>query len=45
MYKIDKIQGCNVQHREYIFYNNFIWSIIYKNIESLWGTPETNIIL
>ena len=28
-----------------IFYNNFKWSIIYKNIKSLCCPPETNIIL
>ena len=28
-----------------IFYNNFIWSIIYKNIKSLCCTPEINIRL
>ena len=27
-----------------IFYHNFIWSIIYKNIESLCYTSETNIV-
>ena len=31
--------------REAVFCNNFKWSIILKNIESLCCTPETNIIL
>ena len=43
MYKINKLQGYIVQHRE-IFYNNFKWSIIYKNCESC-CTPKTSIIL
>ena len=47
MYKINKQQIYIVQHREIqpLFYNNFKWSIIYKNIESLCCTPETNKIL
>ena len=28
-----------------LFYNNFIWSVICKNIKSLCYTPETNTIL
>ena len=28
-----------------MFYNNFKWSIIYKNTDSLCCTPKTNIIL
>ena len=33
-----------VQHRKIqpIFYNNFKWGIICKNIESICCTPETN---
>ena len=26
------------------FYNNFKWSIIYKNIESVYDMPETNTV-
>ena len=46
MYKIDKQQGYIVQHRELqlLFCNNFKWSIIYKNTESLCCPPETDII-
>ena len=46
MYKINKEQGYIIQHREIqpLFSNTFKWSIIYKNIESLCCTPETNII-
>lgn len=28
-----------------IFYNNLKWTTIYKNIDSLWYTLESNIIL
>ena len=35
---------CTAQGIQPIFYNNFTWSIIYKNIESLYCT-ETNIVL
>ena len=44
MRKVDDQQGCTEQHREAqpLFYNNFKWNIIYKNIESLCCTPETN---
>ena len=36
----------NLQHaRPLLFYNNFKWSTIYKNIESLCCIPKTNIIL
>ena len=44
MHKISKQQGYIVQHRDMwpLFCNNFKWSIIYKNIESLCCTPETN---
>ena len=47
IYRMDKQQGYIVQHREIqpLFCNNFKWSLIYKNIESLCCTPETNIIL
>ena len=41
-YKINKIQGYNVQHKEYNQYN-FKWNVIYKNIKSLLCIPETNI--
>ena len=46
MYKVSKLQGYIVQYREIqpIFYNNFKWNIIYKNIESLCCIPETNIV-
>ena len=42
-----KRQGYIVQHREILslFYNNFQWSISYKTVETLWYTPETNVIL
>ena len=36
---------CTAQGIESLSDNNFKWSIIYKNIESLCCTPETNIIL
>ena len=38
VYKINKQQGYIVQHKEIqpLFYNNFQWSMIYKNIESLY---------
>ena len=47
MYKIEKQQGYIIQHREIqpLFCDNFKWSIIYKNTESLCCTPETNVIL
>lgn len=37
IYKIDEQQGYNVQHREIYppIFNNFKWSVIYKNIKSL----------
>ena len=46
MYKINGQPGYIVQHRELepLFCNNFKWNIIYKNIESLCYTPETNIV-
>ena len=39
-------QGYNVQHREIktLFWNNLKNSTVYKNTESLWCTPETNIV-
>ena len=42
-----KKQGRIVQHREIksLSYNNFEWSISYTTIETLWCTPETNVIL
>ena len=43
MFKINKLQRCNVQHRDYSQY--VIWSIICKNIKSQGCTDETNIIL
>ena len=47
MYQINKQQEYIVQHREIqpLFGNNFKWSIKYKNTESLYYIPETNIIL
>ena len=36
---------CTAQGIQLLFCNNFTWSIIYKNFESLCCTPETNIIL
>ena len=44
MYKINNEQGYIIWHREIqpLFYNNFKWSIFYKNIDSLCCTPETN---
>ena len=47
MYKLNKQQGYTVQHHEIepLFCNNLKWSIIYKNVESLCCTPETNIML
>ena len=41
-YIINESQGCNVQHKEYSqLYYNFVWWVMYKNIESLYCTPET----
>ena len=46
MHKINKhITSCTTQETEPIFYNNFKWSIIYKNFESPCYIPETCIIL
>ena len=47
IYNINKHQKYIVQHREIqqLFCNDFKWSMTYKNIESLCGTPETNKIL
>lgn len=48
MWNINKPQGYIVQHKEIqpLFCNNFKWSIMYENVESLWYTPpETNIVL
>ena len=46
--KINKIQGCNRQHRvysPYIHYNNtFVWYVIYRSTKSLCCTPETDLI-
>ena len=37
---------CTVQGIETVFYNNFKWSIIYKNVGSLCcESPETDVIL
>ena len=47
MYKRDKQQGykyCTAQGIQPLFCNNFKWSIIYKNIESVCCTPETKMI-
>ena len=43
MYKMDKLKEYILQHREIqpIFYNNYKWSIIFKNCESLCCIPET----
>ena len=37
MYKINKLHRYAVQHKEYstIFYDDFKWATVYKNIESL----------
>ena len=47
MCKIDKQQRYIIQHRtvQPLFCNNFQRSIIYKNIESLFYIPETNMTL
>ena len=47
VYKINKIQRCNVQHRNYsqYFIITLKWNIINKNIKSLCCIPETNITL
>ena len=45
MSKINKLQGYIVQGTQPIFCSKFKWSIIYKNIESLCCTPDTNVIL
>ena len=42
MHKINKY--ATVQGIQPIFYNNFKWNIIYRNIESLGCIPETHII-
>ena len=46
MYQINRLQGYIAQHREIqtLFYNSFKWNIIYKNVDSLCCTPETNIV-
>lgn len=37
------IRVYNTQHKEYNqVYNNFKWGIIYKSMESVCCTPETN---
>ena len=46
MYKIGKVQEYIVQQGiQPIFYNNYKWSITFKNCESLCCTPETYITL
>ena len=45
MYKINKLQGYTVQHKEYSKYNHFKWNIIYENIESQCCALESHIIL
>ena len=46
MYNTEKLQGYIVQPREYSqYFLSFKWSISYKNIESLYRTLETNIVL
>ena len=44
MYKINEQQGYIVHQREIypLFCDNFLWIMIYKNIESLCCTPKTN---
>ena len=44
MYKINKLQGYIVQHREYSQYFIISNGIIYKNSESLCCTPEANMV-
>ena len=46
MHKLNKYQEYTVQYGEIqLLFNNFKWSICYKNIESLCCVPETNTIL
>ena len=42
MYKINKY--ATAQGIQLIFYNNFKWNIIYRNIKSLCCIPETHIV-
>lgn len=48
-YKITKLQGCNVQHKEnsqyFIITVYAVCSIVYKNMKLLHCTSEINIIL
>ena len=48
-YKIGKLQGCNVQHKEnsqyFIITVYAVCSIVYKNMKLLHCTSEINIIL
>ena len=42
MYKINKLQGYRVEHKEYRhFYNNYKWNIPFKNCDSPFCTPGT----
>ena len=36
---------CAAQEIQSTFYNNFVWSVIYKNIKLPCCTPEINIVL
>ena len=47
MYKINKLQGYIVQHKEYnqYFIVNYRWSITFINCESLYCTRDTYITL
>ena len=44
MYKINKLTGYIVQHREFSPYNILQWTIIYRNFESLCCSPESNTV-
>ena len=35
---------CTAQEIKLIFYNNYKWSMICKNLKSLHCTPETNLV-
>ena len=44
MYKINKLHRYTTQGIQPIFYNNYKWSITFKNEESLYCTPETYLV-
>ena len=44
MYKINRLQGYILQHKEHSQYFIITLNRVYKNIESLCYTPETNIV-